>query len=76
MNASIGRDADEREAANKLLNELDDRAALKLLREETTLLILMVRIANQDRKEIWERKKQESEGTISFLEDENEHKDI
>jgi len=31
-----------------------DRAMLKLLREETTLLVLQVRVANQERREAYE----------------------
>jgi hypothetical protein len=41
------------------LNGGGDRALLKLLREETTLLVLMVRVANQERKEEWEAKQAE-----------------
>lgn len=51
MNADLGRNAEERESANKILNEVDDKAILKLLREETTLIVLMVRVANQERRE-------------------------
>lgn len=54
MNADLGRNAEERESANKILNEVDDKAILKLLREETTLIVLMVRIANQERRERFE----------------------
>ena len=32
----------------------DNRAMLKLLREETTLLVLQVRVANQERREAYE----------------------
>jgi hypothetical protein len=35
---------------------------LKLLREETTLLVLMVRVANQERREVWEAEHQEPKG--------------
>lgn len=54
LNAEIGRNAADRQAAGELLARLDDRQALKLLREEATLLTLMVRIANQARREQWE----------------------
>jgi hypothetical protein len=37
-----------------ILQEVDARVMLKLLREETTLLVLMVRVANQERREAWE----------------------
>jgi hypothetical protein len=36
------------------LNSGQDRLLLRLLREETTLLILMVRVANQERRAEWE----------------------
>lgn len=41
-------------AIEAILNGGNDRALLKLLREETTLLVLMVRVANQERREEWE----------------------
>ena len=68
MRATIGANKDERERAEFLLNHLDDRQTLKLLREETTLLVLMVRVANQERREEWEnRKKEEYPGMFANL---------
>lgn len=46
-----GRDV---ETINGLLRDTNDRALLKLLRDETTLLVLMVRVENQARREEWE----------------------
>jgi len=54
LNANIGRDADDREIANDALAEGNDRAILKLMREETTFLVLNVRVRNQARHEEWE----------------------
>lgn len=45
--------ADDSAEAEGILNCGQDRALLKLLREETTLLVLMVRVANQERQEEW-----------------------
>lgn len=48
-------------AATDLTTALPDRAALKCLREETTLLALMVRVKNQERKEEYESRLSEYE---------------
>jgi hypothetical protein len=39
--------------ADEILNAGHDRELLKLMRDETTLVVLMVRIANQERQEEW-----------------------
>jgi hypothetical protein len=54
MNASIGTRAEEREAAEAILNSGQDAGLLKLLRDETTLVMLMVRVEVQRRREEWE----------------------
>jgi hypothetical protein len=48
-------------AAEAILNGGDDRALLKLMREETTLLVLMVRVVNQERQERWKAEQAERE---------------
>ena len=55
LSAQIGRNSEDRTRADELLQKADARTMLKLLREETTLLVLMVRVANQERREAWER---------------------
>ena len=55
LGADIGRNGEDRTQAEAILQEADAKAMLKLLREETTLLVLMVRVANQERREVWER---------------------
>lgn len=55
------RNGDDVETANDALREGDDRAMLKLMREETTLLVLMVRLRNQERREEWEARQAEQE---------------
>lgn len=42
---------DDTEAISSVATCGDDKAALKMLRDETTLLVLMVRVANEERKE-------------------------
>jgi hypothetical protein len=54
LSANIGRNSEDRARADAILQELDAKAMLKLLREETTLLVLMVCVANQERREAWE----------------------
>lgn len=50
LGATLGTNAEDREQAGAMLAVADERALLKLLREETTLIVLMVRIANQERQ--------------------------
>jgi hypothetical protein len=52
--ATVGTTPEDRQIAEAILNGGQDRAILKLLRDETTLLVLMVRVANQERREEWE----------------------
>lgn len=40
-------------AVEEVLNSGSDAAILKLLREETTYLVLLVRVANQQRRSLW-----------------------
>lgn len=54
LNATIGTRNEERSAAEAILNSGNDRALLRLLRDETALLVLMVRVEMQTRKEQWE----------------------
>jgi hypothetical protein len=53
---------DDLAACHGLLSCGEDRAALKLLRDETTTLVLMVRLENEERREkIKQRKEMEKE---------------
>jgi hypothetical protein len=54
LNADAGKDADDRATVERIANSGNDRALLKLLREETTLIVLMVRVVNQEKREEWE----------------------
>lgn len=63
MQAKVGKTGEERENAEVILNSGNDRALLKLLREETTLLVLMVRVANQARQEEWKAHQEELSAT-------------
>lgn len=49
-----GRNEKARARLEEILNSGNDRALLKLLREETQLLVLMVRVAQQEKKVQWE----------------------
>lgn len=62
LSANVGRNSDDRVQADAILQEADAKAMLKLLREETTLLVLMVRVANQERREAWEAEHPELTG--------------
>ena len=69
LNADIGTNAEHRARFDELFRQLSlgtpggepqQRPALKLLREETTLLVLMIRVANQERREAWEASQAEN----------------
>lgn len=47
----------------EFLQAADGRKLLKSLREETTLLVVLVRVANEARKEEW-KKEQETNGDV------------
>ena len=52
---------DDIELANDALREGGDKAMLKLMRDETTLLVLMVRLNNQERHDEWKARQAERE---------------
>lgn len=51
LGAELGTNAEDRERASAVLAGIDGRDLLRTLREETTLIVLMVRVANQERQE-------------------------
>lgn len=57
LQANVGRNNEHREVAQAILNGGEDKAILKLMRDETTLLVLMIRVRNQERREVWEAKR-------------------
>jgi len=61
LQAGVGTRAEDREKVNGILNGGQDRALLKLIRDETTLLVLMVRIRNQERQDEWRDRQAERE---------------
>lgn len=69
LQADIGKRAEEREDAECILNSGNDRDLLKVMRDETTLVVLMVRVANQERREEWEAKRQDREKQEKAMED-------
>lgn len=54
LGATVGRNEEERRQAMAVLETAEAGPLLKLMREETTLLVLMVRIRNQERRDEWE----------------------
>jgi hypothetical protein len=44
--------------AEEILNSGEDKALLKLFRDETTLIVLMVRVRNQERREKYQEEKE------------------
>jgi hypothetical protein len=61
LQAQIGRNAEERKRANEILNAGRDRELLKLMRDETMRLVLMVYARNQERQEAWKELYQDQE---------------
>jgi hypothetical protein len=47
--------------AGNILQTADDRTTLKMLREETTLLVLMVRVDNEEKRNEWIENHKEKE---------------
>lgn len=53
---------EERAVADAILRDANDRSMLKMFREETTLLVLMVRVDNEEKRAEWiESQKEEAE---------------
>jgi len=50
MGIDPGRNEAERQVIEEIIRFADDRVALKMLREETTLLTLMVRVDNEEKR--------------------------
>jgi hypothetical protein len=63
LDVQLGSKADEAKEAEIILNSGNDKALLKLFRDETTLIVLMVRVRNQERREAWEAAQTEEEIT-------------
>lgn len=61
LQVDLGRTDSERAVAEEILRTSDDRATLKMLREETTLLVLMVRVDNEEKRYEWIEKQKEKE---------------
>jgi len=61
-NARAGVNVAERARFVQLLSEVDERLTLKMLREETTTLVLMVRVTVQEKREVWEAERTEEAG--------------
>lgn len=53
--------ADDVRAVNEVLNCGEDRPILKALRDETTTLVLMVRLWNDERKALLKREREEEQ---------------
>jgi len=66
LDAQIGTRAEHRARADELLRQLPERQSLKLLREETTLLVLIVRVAQQERREAWLAQQGEDDETAAI----------
>jgi len=47
--------------AEAALSSLDDKTALKLLRDQTTYLVLLVRVDNQAKRDEWKEKVEKRE---------------
>lgn len=61
LRVELGKTAAERAVAEEILKASDDRAMLKMMREETTLLVLMVRVDNEEHRAEWAKNHKETE---------------
>jgi hypothetical protein len=57
--------ADDVEAVEHTVSSGNDRELLRLLRDEATMLVLMVRIANDRRRDEWEAKRAADEAALT-----------
>lgn len=64
--------ADDLPAVNAALNAGQDRVILRQIRDEATILVLMVRLENDKRKKEWEARQVERVGGL-FEEDQDEN---
>jgi hypothetical protein len=60
MRVDLGSTGEERAVAETILRNSDDKAMLKMLREETTMLVLMVRVENEEKHAEWLEKQKEN----------------
>jgi hypothetical protein len=61
LQVSLGRTENERAVVEDILRTADDQQMLKLLREETTLLVLMVHVDNEEKRNEWIERQREME---------------
>lgn len=59
LRADIGHTSSGRALAEVILRDADEAAMLKMLREETTLLVLMVRVGNEEKRSAWTQEHEE-----------------
>jgi hypothetical protein len=59
LNAQI-RSKDTKQA-EEILNSGNDKSLLKILRDETTLIVLMIRVANQEKQDAYKEEKEKRE---------------
>ena len=64
LRVNLGRRADERVVADEILRSADDRIMLKMLREETTMLVLMVRVEREKARAEWEQREKDSDNEL------------
>lgn len=62
LNVTPGKNADDRKALLEILNDGNEKAVMKLMRNETLRLVLMVRVRNQERQEEWKATQKERTG--------------
>ena len=64
LRVNLGRRADERVVADEILRSADDRIMLKMLREETTMLVLMLRVEREKARAEWEQREKDSDNEL------------
>ena len=64
LGATVGRASIDRETADKVLNSGNDAILLKLLRDETTLIVLKVRLRNEQAQQVYKERRATEAGPI------------
>lgn len=62
LGASLGRTPEERAVVESILKHGEDKTVLRIIREETAYLVLLVRIDNQEKRDEWKAKTAEESG--------------
>ena len=67
LQANIGSNAEHRQRVEQVLENVEDGAGLRMIRAETAVLVLMVRLRNEQRSRAWHERQDEIEAEEAAL---------